>query len=190
MKRIVLIAIIFILSLSFVFSAPLGKEDTVLNLSLSPEGIERYDIGFSSGQVTATTGSVSSLSQIYLNSSDYTENQPITAVNSTSWVYWRIVSPLELELSLSFSKTDTEDKIVWKAWKYDQNKADKKGELLASTDSNTNDVYAVHSKDSSSIQDINSKRIIVEASIDPADFLKYKAEAYSRNLILTLEAVQ
>ena len=58
MKRFVLIAIIFILSLSFVFSASL--EGTVLNLSLNPEGIERYDIGFSSGQVTATTGSVSS----------------------------------------------------------------------------------------------------------------------------------
>lgn len=184
MKRFVLIAIIFILSLSFVFSASL--EGTVLNLSLNPEGIERYDIGFSSGQVTATTGSVSSLSQIYLNSSDYTENQPITAVNSTSWVYWRIVSPFKLELSLSFSKTDTEDKIVWKAWKYDQNKADKKGELLASTDSNTNAVF--HTKESSTIQDINSKRILVEASIEQEDFLKYKAEAYSRNLILTLKA--
>lgn len=184
MKRFVLIAIIFILSLSFVFSASL--EGTVLNLSLNPEGIERYDIGFSSGQVTATTGSVSSLSQIYLNSSDYTENQPITAVNSTSWVYWRIVSPFKLELSLSFSKTDTEDKIVWNAWMYDQNKNDKKGTLLASTDSNTNAVF--HTKESSTIQDINSKRILVEASIEQEDFLKYKAEAYSRNLILTLKA--
>ena len=184
MKRFVLIAIIFILSLSFVFSASL--EGTVLNLSLNPEGIERYDIGFSSGQVTATTGSVSSLSQIYLNSSDYTENQPITAVNSTSWVYWRIVSPFKLELSLSFSKTDTEDKIVWNAWMYDQNKNDKKGTLLANTDSNTNAVF--HTKESSTIQDINSKRILVEASIEQEDFLKYKAEAYSRNLILTLKA--
>ena len=184
MKRFILIAIIFILSLSFVFSASL--EGTVLNLSLSPEGIERYDIGFSSGQVTATTGSVSSLSQIYLSSSPYDENQEITAVNSTSWVYWRIVSPLELELSLSFSKTDTEDKIVWNAWMYDQNKNDKKGTLLANTDSNTNAVF--HTKESSTIQDINSKRILVEASIEQEDFLKYKAEAYSRNLILTLKA--
>lgn len=184
MKRFVLIAIIFILSLSFVFSASL--EGTVLNLSLNPEGIERYDIGFSSGQVTATTGSVSSLSQIYLSSSPYDENQEITAVNSTSWVYWRIVSPLELELSLSFSKTDTEDKIVWNAWMYDQNKNDKKGTLLANTDSNTNAVF--HTKESSTIQDINSKRILVEASIEQEDFLKYKAEAYSRNLILTLKA--
>ena len=186
MKRFVLIAIIFILSLSFVFSASLGK-GTVLNLSLNPEGIERYDIGFSSGQVTATTGSVSSLSQIYLSSSPYDENQEITEVNSTSWVYWRIVSPLELELSLSFSKTDTEDKIVWNAWMYDQNKNDKKGTLLASTDSNTANAV-LHTKESSTIQDINSKRIIVEASIKQEDFLNYKAEAYNRNLILTLRA--
>ena len=160
----------------------------MLNLSLSPEGIERYDIGFSSGQVTETTGSVSSLSQIYLSSSPYDENQPITAVNSTSWVYWRIVSPLKLNLSLSFSEKDTEDKIVWNAWMYDQNKNDKKGTLLANTDSNTNAVF--HTKESSTIQDINSKRIIVEASISQTDFLAYKAEAYNRNLILKVEAAQ
>lgn len=189
MKRLILIAIIFILTLSSVFSK-IPDDTTVLNLSLSPEGIERYDIGFSSGQVTETTGSVSSLSQIYLSSSPYDENQPITAVNSTSWVYWRIVSPLKLELSLSFSETDTEDKIVWNAWMYNQNTDDKKGTLLASTstDSNTNAVF--HTKESSTIQDINSKRILVEASIKQEDFLAYKAEAYNRNLILKVEAAQ
>lgn len=189
MKKLILMAIIFIFSLSFVFSASLGK-GTVLNLSLSPEGIERYDIGFSSGQVTETTGSVSSLSQIYLSSSPYDENQAITAVNSTSWVYWRIVSPLKLDLSLSFSETDTEDKIVWNAWMYDQNKNDKKGTLLASTGSNTTDAV-FHTKESSTIQDINSKRIIVEASIiKQEDFLNYKAESYNRNLILKVETAQ
>ena len=188
MRKKILFCLFLILINFTLLSATLGNEET-LTFNLNTAENERSEVGFSSGQVTESSTTVTPLSQIYLSSNAYVsgESLSISATNNTSWVYWKIVSPNNLNIFLRIESpltatTGDGSGINWRVRGYSENDGEETTIYASTFTADKVSSDAIHKK--STLQDISSTRIVVEAEISEEDFLKSNMASYSSELIV------
>ena len=195
---------------SFIFLSVLSAESSTANLVLKVNESASYEIGFSSKEISTSSSPVVGLTSgaitlhgtipegASIDSSFEVIANNIKSDDSThdAWVYWKLVSltpvniymkvaddniNVELDQAELYATSDQNHDfgIPFKFWFDDPNN---------STKYSTNEKVSIHSKNADTLQDAGSKKIYVESILSSDMLDSLKAENYTANIYVILEA--
>ena len=201
MKRLFLIVLIFVSSLSYLFCELEEATDVArkleykLDLFFEPEQIYSYEVGFSSSPVTQESESVGRIEGNAFSLNTLEDGAYVYgSLTEGAYLYWKIISSqnvtiyVALEDALSYDNSSNAETIDW-ALSWD-------GDHPSSTNANNGYTYGfdnnryVHKHTGDSLpRDIDSVKLTMETEHISADNIgNYYAQRYAANIMVKVEA--
>lgn len=190
MKKLVFfyVFILFVFSLSL-GAADLGSESIDLDLNVANES--RYEIGFSNIPVTSFSQAVSQKSEIELVG---VYNQATSNYDATdnAYVYWKIVSPDELDIKLRIgnhlTSSSNTNGIEWTVSRADVAEGETPFTIGSVAEGEESEEVVIATKEATDLNSVGSVSISVNSSININQLYNYESSRYSSLLFLEVYA--
>lgn len=204
MKRIVFLVILFISSLSSLFSELVfdntdqARQQTFeLPLSFTPENVYSYEVGFSSSAVTEESESVGSIQGNAFELSTLQDGDYVYgSLTEGAYLYWKIISSenvtiyIALDEALSYSSGSSDNTAQEIDWKLEWDGSNPGSTYTDVYNYNFADNRYVHKHTGENgKRDINSVKLTIETEHIPvAGIGNYYAQRYEANIMVKVEA--